>query len=119
MTMTVLSLAVRLAARSNTLTIPTAGLAPSHVQANLIILPARYVRDFRLLCQRNPVPCPLLAEPVSPGSINQLRWYIPAPSSSASTDIDLWRDAPRYRIYTDGACGETEPADSWAMLWGT
>lgn len=114
--MTLPSLAVRLAARSNTLATPSAGLAPSHVQANLMILPARYAPDFRLLCQRNPVPCPLLAESASPGSFDQLRWHIPVPFPERETDIDLRRDAPRYRIYTDGAYTGTETADV-AFRW--
>ncbi|KAK3386776.1 hypothetical protein B0H63DRAFT_468367 [Podospora didyma] len=111
--------AVRLAARSNTLSSPTAGLAPSYLQANLIVLPRQYATDFRLLCARNPVPCPLLAESDRPGSFNELKSYIRHPSSSSpvtvASDIDLRTDAPKYRIYKDGTlAGEAaDIVDAW------
>ena len=44
----------------------TGGLAPGHVQANLVILPMELAFDFLLFCQRNPRPCPLL-EVLEPG----------------------------------------------------
>lgn len=34
----------------------TAGMAPGHVQANLVILPRREADDFLRFCQRNPKP---------------------------------------------------------------
>ncbi|KAK4445147.1 hypothetical protein QBC34DRAFT_413614 [Podospora aff. communis PSN243] len=98
----------RLAARSQTLTTQTSGLAPSHLQANLLVLPARYAPSFRLLCRRNPVPCPLIAQSSHPGSFSQLTSYLrptspsnPAPIKLA-WDIDLRRDAPKYIVYRDG-----------------
>ncbi|KAI1339905.1 hypothetical protein F5Y15DRAFT_423391 [Xylariaceae sp. FL0016] len=97
--------AVRLAARANTLTTTTSGLAPSHLQANLLILPSRYAADFRLLCARNPVPCPLLAESATPGSFTTLTSHIPSLPASrllSSYDLDLRRDCPRYHVYRDG-----------------
>lgn len=94
-------LSVRLASRSGDLTAVTAGLAPSHLQANLIVLPSRYAADFRLLCARNPVPCPLLAESSAPGSFSSLRSHLGSPVEVAA-DIDLRRDAPAYRVYRDG-----------------
>lgn len=111
-------LSVRLAARSNTLTTPTAGLAPSHLQANLIVLPTRYASDFRLLCQRNPVPCPLLAESSSPGAYSTLTWHLPLPAShpSHTINIDLRRDAPKYRIYRDSVTTGDDPLDI-TSLW--
>ena len=102
---------VRLASRAGALTTPTAGLAPSYIQANLIVLPEKYADDFRLLCARNPVPCPLLAESASPGTFDRLLSYVRAGGATEhqhqqtlplATDIDLRRDAPRYRLYTDG-----------------
>ena len=39
----------------------TAGLAPGYVQGNVCILPREYAEEFRLFCERNPKPCPLLA----------------------------------------------------------
>ena len=97
---------VRLASRAGALTTPTAGLAPSYIQANLIVLPEKYAADFRLLCARNPVPCPLLAESASPGAFDRLLSHVRTGGADAAvplaTDIDLRRDAPRYRLYKDG-----------------
>lgn len=70
----------------------TAGLAPGHVQANLVILPQRHAYDFLVFCQRNPRPCPLI-EVTDPGS--------PEPAGLAP-GADLRTDVPRYRIYREG-----------------
>ncbi|KAK4210584.1 hypothetical protein QBC37DRAFT_292217 [Rhypophila decipiens] len=121
---------VRLAARSNALGGPTSGLAPSYLQANLIVLPRRYAHDFRLLCARNPVPCPLLAESAHPGAFDKLKSYIRHDHSSSShpaaVDIDLRRDAPRYLVYRDGElhaqtqdiCAEWQDDDHVGFLIG-
>ena len=69
----------------------TAGLAPNHVQANLVVLPRVQAFDFLLFCQRNPRPCPLL-EVLEPGVV--------APALASGADIRT--DVPRYRIYRDG-----------------
>lgn len=113
-------LSARLAARENTLPHMTTGLAPSYLQANLIVLPSRYADDFRLLCARNPVPCPLLAESATPGDATLLRSHLKAPVAAnghrankqgqhveevvlpVAKDIDLRHDFPRYKIYQDG-----------------
>jgi uncharacterized protein YcsI (UPF0317 family) len=94
---------VRLAARSGTLTTPTSGLAATYVQANLIALPAEYAADFRLLCHRNPVPCPLLAESIAPGRWEALKSHIPGVTGKqVAQDLDLRRDFPRYMVYDAG-----------------
>ena len=98
--------AVRLAARAKTLIAQTSGLAPSHLQANLIVLPEKYANDFRLLCQRNPVPCPLLAESAHPGAVSLLSSRLYGHTTGATTleiarDIDLRHDAPQYLVYQD------------------
>lgn len=115
-------ISARLAARTKVLTVQTAGFAPSYLQANLIVLPSRYANDFRLLCARNPVPCPLLAESITPGHATRLKSYLQAPAHTAITngeqdhgkkrveevivevaqDIDLRHDFPKYRLYKDG-----------------
>lgn len=118
--------AVRLACRNKILSNQTAGLAPSYLQANLIVLPARYANDFRLLCARNPVPCPLVAESVKAGDFTHLRSHLTAllpatavhgdnKAASLSTeitldvakDVDLRHDFPKYRVYENGhACDQ-------------
>ncbi|KAH6656392.1 DUF1445 domain-containing protein [Truncatella angustata] len=92
---------VRLACRTNTIALPTSGLAPGYLQANLIVLPSRYASDFRLLCARNPVPCPLIAESAAPGSYDRLRSHIPG-APAVAADLDLRRDAPAYMVYRGG-----------------
>ncbi|PGH31617.1 hypothetical protein GX50_05608 [[Emmonsia] crescens] len=93
---------VRQNARKNVITF-TSGLAPTYLQANLICLPSRYAQDFRLLCQRNPVPCPLLAESKSVGKYSDLKsWMANIRDSDIAADIDLRTDIPRYMVYRDG-----------------
>jgi uncharacterized protein YcsI (UPF0317 family) len=70
---------------------PTAELAPGFVQANLVAVPAADAGDFRLLCARNPVPCPLLDE-TAPGTV----------TSSLASGSDLRTDLPAYRLWRDG-----------------
>ena len=78
----------------------TAGVAPGYVQGNVCILPREYADEFRLFCERNPKPCPLLAvsQPGDP--------RLPA----LGADIDIRTDVPRYRVFRDGALVE-EVAD--------
>jgi uncharacterized protein YcsI (UPF0317 family) len=83
---------IRQAIRQGRYTGGTAGLAPGHVQANLVILPRDAAYDFLVFCQRNPRPCPLV-EVTDPGS--------PEPVGVAP-GADLRTDVPRYRIYRDG-----------------
>lgn len=93
----------RIAARTNKYTTSTSGLAPSHLQANLIVLPSRYASDFRDLCARNPVPCPLLAESKTPGDFCRLKSHVDTiPSGDMiAADLDLRSDCPRFNVYND------------------
>jgi uncharacterized protein YcsI (UPF0317 family) len=94
---------VRLAARSGTYTNQTSGAAPTYLQANLIILPSKYAADFRILCQRNPVPCPLLAESKAIGNWNELQsWIDGLEGEQIAKNVDLRHDFPRYMVYQDG-----------------
>ncbi len=70
----------------------TAGLAPGHVQGNLVILPEALAGDFLRFCMRNPKPCPLLAvsDPGDPS--------LP----TLGKDIDIRTDVPRYRVWIRG-----------------
>ena len=70
----------------------TAGMAPGHVQANLVVLPTDKAFEFMLFCQRNPKPCPLL-EVTEPGDYRPRR---------LAPDADLRFDIPRYRVYRYG-----------------
>jgi len=84
---------------------PTAGLAPGHVQANLVVLPGDFAPDFERFCRANPRALPLL-DVTEPGS--------PTPARTApGSDVRL--DLPRYRIYRDGRVNE-EPTDIMT-LW--
>jgi len=83
----------------------TAGVAPGYVQANVCILPREYADEFRLFCERNPKPCPLLAV-TKPGDPR-----LP----ELGEDIDIRTDVPRYRVFRDGALVEevTDLRDVW------
>jgi uncharacterized protein YcsI (UPF0317 family) len=97
---------VRQSCRTNTLsTYPsTASFAPGHIQANLVILPSKYASDFRALCQRNPVPCPLIGEsPIG----DPTKFLIPSVGTGFnhclfSHEIDVRSDLPKYNIYRAG-----------------
>ncbi|KAK8134015.1 hypothetical protein PG984_006027 [Apiospora sp. TS-2023a] len=113
-------LQVRKAARAKTLTVPTSGLAPDHLQANLIVLPSRYAADFRLLCARNPVPCPLIAESAAPGRYDSVKSCLAGGQEVLSADdecsVDLRHDIPRYMVYRDSElvrAGATDIEDEW------
>ncbi len=74
----------------------TTGMARGIVQGNLVILPAEHAEDFRIFCERNPKPCPLIGmtEPGDP--------RVPA----LGDDIDLRTDLSGYRIFENGTCTE-------------
>lgn len=93
---------VRKASRNGSHKTTTAGFAPTYLQANLIILPSRYATDFRLLCARNPVPCPLLAESKASGSWGGVKSWIEGLSGDEIISrFDIRRDAPKYMVYRD------------------
>ena len=90
----------RIACRNNEYTKSTSGLAPTYLQANLVVLPSKYAADFRNLCARNPVPCPLIAESAETGSFSQLKSYLPRVSGTEiATELDLRTDCPRFNVY--------------------
>ena len=82
--------AFRAACRAGRFTETTSGVCPGFAQANLIALPRSIAGDFRLFCERNPRPCPLLAVSEHPvlGSL--------APGADLRTDL------PRYRVAGHG-----------------
>jgi len=81
---------VRLAARQQQLTGPTAGLANGFVQANLAVLPQHLTDDFFRFCHANPKPCPLL-------------WHGAGPLLTIKgQQIDIRTDVPKYHQFVDG-----------------
>ncbi len=90
---------VRARCRRGAFTDATAGVAPGHVQANLMIVPRDAAFDFQLFCQRNPKPCPL---------VEVLEAGVFEPRSAPGADIRT--DLPGYRIYRDGVLVD-EPID--------
>lgn len=92
--------AARLQIRDQHIKGNTAGIAPGHVQGNLMILPQSLANDFLLFCQRNQQPCPVLAvsEPGNP--------MLP----TLGVDVDIRSDIPRYRVWKEGVMVD-EPYD--------
>ena len=85
---------------------PTAGIAPGHVQANLVILPGTLADAFEAYCRANPRPCPLL-ERLDRGS--------PVPRRLAP-GADVRTDLPRYLVHRrEGSPAEVlDVLDEWA-----
>lgn len=109
---------VRIAARDNAITL-TSGLAPSYLQANLIVLPSCYAEDFRLLCARNPVPCPLLAESARVGSYEQLKSHVEGIyGQQMASSLDVRQDVPLYMVYEDGRLVKSHTS-SIVAEWGS
>ena len=93
--------AVRTEIRAGRYTGPTAGLASSWVQANVVLLPAADAADFAEFCRRNAQACPLF-EQTAPGDFE--------PRASAP-GADLRTDVPRYRVFRHGVADPIEPTD--------
>ena len=70
----------------------TAGLAFGNLQCNLVVLPLKYAEDFANFCDKNAVPCPLLAQSET-GSP-----YF----DDLGQDIDIRFDLPSYYVYRHG-----------------
>ncbi|MBT5435866.1 MAG: putative hydro-lyase [Alphaproteobacteria bacterium] len=96
---------LRQAARSGAFTGHTGGQAPGFVQGNVAILPAALADDFRVFCERNPKPCPLLAMSKAGD------WSLP----ELGDGIDIRTDVPRYRVYRDGE--QTDTRDDLQTVW--
>lgn len=75
----------------------TSGYAPGYAQVNLLVLPEQAAKDFRDLCARNPVPCPLIGiTPVgNPHEIDNKR-------AISDPEFDICTDFPSYNIYENG-----------------
>ncbi len=102
--------AIRARCRSAEFSAQTSGLAPGHVQCNIVILPSDAASFFQTFCQRNPKPCPLLAMSPQPGN----------PSlPDLGHDIDIRSDIPQYRVWRDGELSTqpTDIGDLWQDDW--
>ena len=96
----------------------TTGLAPGHIQANLIVLPSSVALDFELLCARNPVQCPLLGKSTVPGDPHM---FTPTSLFNHSTagitkKVDICHDIPLYNIYETGVktTSKTNIENEWS-----
>lgn len=78
--------------RSDKFTNHTNGICKDYIQTNLIILPQRYAKDFRLFCKLNVKPCPLVEE---------LQIGNPIPHFSAK-NANICADLPKYHVYKEG-----------------
>ena len=98
--------ALRRRIRSGEHTGNTSGLAPGHVQCNLMILPEDWALDFMGFCQQNPKPCPLVASSPAPGDPT-------LPTLGA--DLDVRTDVPSYRVFEHGklVASPTDIIDLW------
>jgi uncharacterized protein YcsI (UPF0317 family) len=100
----------RLKFRNGALDAQTSNIAPGHIQANLLVLPSAVAKDFRDLCARNPVPCPLLATSTRPGDP-----YSFDNPKAFSHEVDIRTDVPKYNIYRSGKLIATKSdiKDEW------
>ena len=83
---------VRALCRSNSAGTVTAGMAAGFIQANLVILPKAYARDFAEFCRLNPKPCPIVGTS-KPGEFD---------TAALGRNLDIRTDLPLYRIWRDG-----------------
>lgn len=83
----------------------TSGMAPGHVQCNIVILPEAWAGDFLRFCQANPKPCPVVAISPAPGD----------PALPTLGDLDIRTDVPRYRVFREGL--PVEECEDIRGLW--
>ncbi|TVY41668.1 putative hydrolyase [Lachnellula subtilissima] len=103
---------VREASRNGSYAKSTSGLAKTYIQANLIVLPSRYAPDFRLLCARNPVPCPLIAESESVGKWDAMKsWLTGLEGTDVLAAHDIRQDVPKYMVYKDSKLVKSHCSD--------
>lgn len=94
---------LRAACRDGRFAETTSGACPGFAQANLIVLPRSLAGDFRMFCDLNPRPCPLLLMSESPVLT------VLAPGADLRTDL------PRYRVVRGGGPPVEAPdvLDAW------
>ena len=87
---------VRAAIRAGLLRGTTAGLAPGHAQANLVVVEREWAADLARFCLLNPRPCPLL-------DVTRIGSPVPARLAPAA---DVRTDLPGYRVHREGVVQE-------------
>lgn len=87
----------RKSCRATKFTTQTSGQCPGFAQANLLVIPKEAAQDFIDLCERNPVPCPLLTI-TKPGDASSFD----KGADVFKTEVDLSKDFPQYNVYEDG-----------------
>lgn len=88
----------------------TSGCVPGYSQANILVLPKSLANDFIDLCQKNPVPCPLLGMTML-GSPNMLD----NKAIINDNNFDLRTDLPKYDVYYKGEL--VEQVNSLVGYW--
>lgn len=86
--------------RKGEITGQTSGMCNGFAQANLVIMPEKYARDFEEFAKKNPKPCPLLEV------IHGSRFV-----KDMGEGANILTDIPKYRIFRDGKLVE-EVADA-------
>ncbi len=71
----------------------TSGVAAGFVQANIMILPKVYAKDFQQFCHYNPKACPLIGMSSHAGE-----YMLP----TLGENIDIRTDVPKYRVFEQG-----------------
>lgn len=87
------------------ITFPTAGMCRGYAQANLVILPPEYAKDFYDYAMKNPFPCPVL----------EVLQHSPK-TKQMGENGDITTQIPRYRIYEHGVM--TQEVTDVSQYWG-
>lgn len=95
---------VRQKIREGVIDFPTSGMCAGYAQANLVILPAEYAKDFEEYTKLNPFPCPVL------------EIIRDTPETHAMGEgANICTDIPRYRVYENGVFTKelTDASEYW------
>ena len=88
---------IRNCIRKETYSSHTAGLAIDKLQANIVILPKRFSKDFFKFCIQNSKACPLVGKTNVGDPIFR----------KLGDDVDIRHDVPSYNIYENGILKKT------------
>lgn len=90
--------------RSGEITGQTSGMCNGYAQANLVIMPEKYAKDFEEFAKKNPKPCPLLEVIHGSRLVKDM-----------GEGANILTDIPKYRIFRDGKLVEevTDATPYW------